>query len=150
MAVKEIDLKAVLESKLAPPDENGCRGKLNRTHDGYWVFKRKGKEYLAHKLALCIKTNQPYDNGRKIHAAHDCPGGDNKWCCTPEHLSWMTPKQHKADMIAKGQLPTGEKHWSFINPGKIVRGDENGNAKLTEPEVKEIKKLYATGKWTIR
>src|ERR1039457_2394412 len=104
------DLIAALESKLGPPDSNGCRGRLNRKHNGYCQFRWKGKTYWVHRLILCIATNVPYDH--TADAAHNCPGGDNKWCCTRKHLSWMDDKQHAADKIAKGQLATGDKNGS--------------------------------------
>src|ERR1039457_3537246 len=95
------DIKEFLESKLGPPDKNGCRGKFNGKHDRYWQFNYKGQTYWAHRLALCIKTNQPYVPYEKmevkLQVAHNCPGGDNKWCCTRKHLSWMTIEEHTAD-----------------------------------------------------
>jgi hypothetical protein len=58
---------------------------------------------------------------------HTC---DNPKCINPEHLLPGTPKENVSDMDAKGRRALGER---------------NGNAKLTDAEVAEIRALKSAG-----
>ncbi len=57
---------------------------------------------------------------------HNCPGGDNPACVNPEHLFLGTQKENMQDAVRKG---------------RVRRGEQHGIAKLTEPEVYEIRAL---------
>lgn len=109
---------------VGPPDENGCRRWLGKINGNYGYFNGPdGLTYKAHKLALCIKTNQPYvryqDMQPKLHAAHGCfaiCGEDHPWCVG--HISWLTPQQHGEDRRLKGQMPSGASHPRKTAPEK--------------------------------
>lgn len=58
-------------------------------------------------------------------AAHSC-GNGHLSCIAPDHLSWKTSKENKADMIIHGTRN---------------RGERNGRSKLTEQQVHEIRLL---------
>lgn len=68
-----------------------------------------------------------------LYVLHNCPGGDNPSCVNPAHLWLGTKADNNADCIAKG---------------RNARGERNGSARLTAPEVLEIRKLYAAGQAT--
>lgn len=59
------------------------------------------------------------------HAAHSC-GNGHMGCVTPRHLRWATPAENSADMIIHGTSPKGE---------------QNGNARLSESDVVAIRSL---------
>ena len=64
---------------------------------------------------------------------HRC---DNPSCVNPEHLKLGTHKDNTADMYAK------QRNASPPPPRKI--GAANGNSRLTEEKVREIKKMIAS------
>src|SRR5690606_17630383 len=61
-------------------------------------------------------------------AAHLCGNGAGG-CVSGAHLAWKTPKENIADQLVHGTRPRGEKR---------------GNAKLTEADVREIRKRTET------
>jgi hypothetical protein len=60
-----------------------------------------------------------------LEAAHNC-GNGHLGCCNPGHLRWDTHTGNQRDRVAHGTSN---------------RGERAGNAKLTEPQVREILKL---------
>ncbi|MBX3002774.1 MAG: HNH endonuclease [Anaerolineales bacterium] len=88
-----------------------------------------GKTQLAHRVAYMLKEG-PIPRGLVI--MHIC---DNRLCCNPRHLKVGTIADNNHDAISKGRNAIGER---------------NGNSKLTEEQVKDIRKLYGTGDYTNR
>lgn len=39
----------------------------------------------------------------------------------------------------------GDDHWSRRQPDRVSRGERNGNARLTEPQVREMRRRWAAG-----
>jgi hypothetical protein len=150
---------------VGPSDINGCRHWLGPKYpNGYGYFSFGEKRYFAHKLAICLRKNQPYILQRDMEvwldAAHNCPGGDCKDCV--EHVDWMTRKQHGVDKKAKKQYngPKGDRNGSRTHPERVARGDRSGSrthperrprgeshpaAKLTQNKVKLIRMFLAEG-----
>jgi len=62
---------------------------------------------------------------------HSC---DNPPCVNPEHLTPATDAENLADMARKGRSARGSKHRA---------------AKLTEAQVMEARRKYATGSYTL-
>ena len=60
---------------------------------------------------------------------------DNPSCVNPDHLFLGTPKDNHADMVAKGR---------HIYP-PYRPGSSNGNSKLKEEQVREIRSMAASG-----
>lgn len=89
-----------------------------RATGGYGVALHDGKRWQAHRLAWTL-TYGPIPNGMLICHRHDNPS-----CCNPAHLFCGTQKDNVADAIAKGRM---------------LRGEMNGKAKLTEHDVLEIR-----------
>lgn len=86
----------------------------------------------AHRVAWVL-TNGPVPKGMDV--CHNCPGGDNPACVRPDHMFIGTRSDNVQDSIKKGTFRTGERHQ---------------NAKLTDNQIEEIRKLYDKGKFGIR
>ena len=83
--------------------------------------------YKAHRVAWLLARG-PIQAG--MHVLHHC---DNPPCVNPDHLFLGTNKDNVADRDAKGRHAK-------------LRGALNGQAKLTLPQVDEIRREYATRK----
>lgn len=95
---------------------NKCRGV-----QGYGVVRKNGKNLRANRVSLELKL------GRKILpgllARHLC---NNPPCCNPDHLVEGTLQDNMDDKV---------------RANRQSKGEANGNSKLTEQQVIEIKQL---------
>jgi hypothetical protein len=112
---------------------SGCwlwEGAKNR--DGYGVVGRRGQMQRVHRVvyALCVAPIP-----LRLNVCHDCPEGDNPLCCNPAHLFVGTQKENVHDAMLKGRL-------RGRTPPK---GEENPNARLTEGDVRAIRRKAKAG-----
>ena len=89
----------------------------------------KGVMVATHRASWMISNKQLVPLG--LHVLHHC---DTPRCLRPDHLFIGSDQINSDDKIAKGR----DKH---------VIGEEHPNAKLTEEQVREIRAMYATGKF---
>ena len=97
----------------------------SRTKAGYgrlWIHPRL---HYAHRVAWTI-TNGTIPRG--LHVCHHC---DNPPCVNPAHLFLGTQADNAADMVGKGRARN-----------KPHPGMEHRLAKLTDDDVREIRRLY--------
>ena len=106
---------------LKSDDENGCWEWQAHTCNGYGRFGLNGKMILAHRFAYEDINKKKIEEGMCI--LHSC---DNPKCVNPAHLREGTYLDNITDMINK-------------NRQAITRGERNGNCKLTELQVVEIR-----------
>ncbi|RAK68809.1 hypothetical protein DJ019_02000 [Phenylobacterium kunshanense] len=100
---------------------------FGRTGMGYGAVYPKGdRQQMAHRW-VCEQVHGPQPADRPW-VAHSC-GNGHKGCVNPRHLRWATPKENGEDRCAHGNAPRGEAH----------RG-----ARLTESEVRQIRRLAGT------
>ena len=91
-------------------------GMLSR--EGYGRFKISSKNTGAHRVAFRLATSiDPVG----MNVCHKC---DNPACCNPAHLFLGSQADNIKDCIQKGRFP---------------KGQFQGNAKLTEKQVKQIR-----------
>jgi hypothetical protein len=100
-----------------------------RGHFGHGRVKFGGKTYPAHKIAWML-THGPVPDG--ICVLHRC---DNPACCNPDHLFLGTKGDNNRDRDAKGRTAHQV-------------GSSHGLSKLTEDQVREMRRLRAEG-WTL-
>lgn len=110
--------------------DNGCwEWAGRREKNGYGRFSLGGRMQWAHRVAFTLFKGL-------IPDGHDvCHHCDNRACVNPAHLFTGTRAENMADASAKGRTTIGEK---------------SGTAKLTEADVRAIRRLYVPGVTTHR
>lgn len=91
-------------------------------HSGYGRFTHHGKATSAHRFAF-ESTHGPIPDGLMV--CHSC---DNRRCVNPDHLFLGNAHTNTADMVIKG---------------RNVRGERCHTAKLTEDQVRTIRRRHA-------
>lgn len=106
-------------------------------------------EERTHRVAW-VMTNGPIPDG--LCVLHKC---DNRACCNPDHLFLGTRKDNNEDRDSKGRQARGfalseaVKRGRRSNPTCILRGSANGNSRLTEDDVRQMRAEYASGGVTL-
>lgn len=96
--------------------------------DGYGTLSIRGKGLKrAHRLSWEIH-NGPIPDGMSV--LHKC---DNPSCVNPEHLFLGTQLDNMRDKTAKGR-------------GIYLKGEDAGRTKLTEKQVRQIRRMIEEGK----
>ena len=124
-----------------------------RDQHGYGRVGRGGKSLRAHRLSYISKKG-PIGNGLFVLHKRNV-----RHCVNPNHLYLGKQKENARDMMEAGRhpsmlhsnyLPAGDDHWTHRNPSKVKCGAEVHMAKLTESDVKSIRRLLATYLFTLR
>lgn len=89
---------------------------------GYGVFKFAEKQGSAHRFSWELH-NGTIPEGLQV--LHNCPDGDNPSCVNPDHLWLGTNLQNRIDSVEKN---------------RHSRGERQGHSKLTEAQVREIRR----------
>lgn len=108
--------------------ENGCwlwTGEILPT--GYGVLRIGGQMLSTHRLSYEVFVDQI---PKGLCVCHSC---DVRECVNPEHLWLGTHTENMEDAARKNRMHPGE---------------QNGQSKLTEPQVIEIINLYSTGNYS--
>lgn len=96
---------------------------------GYGIIWYKGGQKNVHRVAY-EELKEPIPKG--LHIRHSC---DVRLCWNIDHLSVGTNADNVSDRVSRDRTPKGSQHV---------------HSKLTEKQVKEIKKKHATGKYSQR
>ena len=96
---------------------------------GYGLFKLKNRLHKAHRVALMLSGIEVPDH---LCVLHSC---DNPPCCNPAHLRLGTKGENNTERHAKGRT---------VLPVRC-RGENSLNAKLTENQVREMRRMKAGG-----
>ncbi len=165
-------IRIELDFKLNSPDPkwvdktsspHGCHlWRKGLDKDGYgrlssWNPEKEGihknENWEVHIAAFLLAHNleeMPEETPHVLHTcSKDCEKTDEdpkgikyRRCCNPEHLYAGTPQQNIDDKVREGRQATRDS----VNPTG-AKGEANGNTRLNWPKVREIRILYATGKW---
>jgi len=124
-------MKGTLEERFwAKVDKRGAtdcwewRG--SKAGKGYGQIWEGGRNLYAHRISWEL-ANGPIPAGKFV--CHHC---DNPSCVNPAHLWIGSNADNMRDMIAKDRAPDR-------------RGKRDGNSKLTEKEVHEIRQMLSRG-----
>lgn len=143
---------------LTPSELDRFWSKVNRTNnpDDCWIWTasltkkgygnfnlRRLKIQLAHRAAYLIANGELPNN---LLVCHTC---DNPPCCNPNHLFLGTIQDNSDDCSRKGRQCCGQRRSEvikkrFVDNPDLLRGVNNPQAKLTEDQVREIRRLYAS------
>lgn len=94
---------------------------------GYGQYYADGRLMYAHRFSWTLFNGQ-IPNG--LNVLHKC---DVPNCVNPKHLFLGTQKDNTKDMFDKGRQ-------------NIVTGENNGQSKLTDSQIREIREIYRPGK----
>lgn len=100
--------------------------------NGYGSIGSGGKHgrTIMSNRAVWILTRGPIPD--RMCVCHNCPGGDNRACCNPDHLFLDTRAGNNADARKKG----------VAHPPPHRKGERNNLAKLTWEQVRQIRGMY--------
>lgn len=105
----------------------GCwNWKGHKSLFGYGQIKINGSQQMAHRVTYELYVGRI---PKGLCVLHKC---DNPSCCNPDHLFLGTMKDNVIDCMKKGRRSNR-------------KGENNNNAKLTEIQVKEIRRKHESG-----
>jgi len=125
---------------------------------GHGQIRVERKTVLAHRLAWVMTNGSIPDDLPCV--CHRC---DTPRCVRPDHLFVGTKSDNTADMVRKGRARgggvCGDRNGARLHPERLLRGaahrermrlvtargQTNGNSKLTETVVVEMRLLHAAG-----
>lgn len=100
---------------------------------GYGKLNHQGCRWGAHRMAYALSKGA-IPGGMLV--CHHC---DVRACCRPEHLFLGTYADNAGDCVKKGRARGGS-----------LPGAKHPSAKMTDDTVREIRRLYAIGRASIR
>lgn len=109
------------EGKVLSPDGEL---KQHKAQSGYWTVNYGGRTYYVHRLVAQAYLPNPENKPQVAHI-----DGTRTNNCV-ENLKWATQAENEADKIRHG---------------RSNKGSRNGQAKLTEADVTQIRKYRADG-----
>jgi Transcriptional regulator, contains sigma factor-related N-terminal domain len=123
-------LQERFNERYTPEPMSGCWLWTGAVHDsGYGLLDEVGRKIRAHRFSWTLRRGEVPDG---VLVLHKC---DVRSCVNPDHLFLGTHADNSRDMVTKGRSQRGEKHY---------------DAKLTEGQVVEVRRLYYSGAWTQR
>jgi hypothetical protein len=131
--ITERDIKRFWKKVNKKSSEECWEWTASIMNSGYGQFfvkeNSKIKAYSSHRFSWMLAYGEIHDG---LCVLHKC---DNKICVNPVHLFLGTAKDNRIDAVQKGECR-----------GSYNQGTKNSHAKLSESDVREIRRLYKENK----
>lgn len=128
------------DAKWTPEPNTGCfLWTAARDRDGYGVFWDGEFNRKAHRYAYSIAFGTIPDGALVCHRC------DTPECVNPEHLWVGTHADNLKDRDQKGRTASGDINGARAQPETRPRGWRHPASKLTDGQVKEIRRRCADG-----
>ena len=127
MKILPIHIKRFWE-KVYVKDENDCWLWIGGQSKGYGTFWVTSRNYGAHVISFRIANPNINIVGEILHTC------DNKICVNPKHLTIGSHSQNMKDAALRGQ---------------IDKGEDCHNARFSEENILEIRRMFTTGYYSI-
>ena len=120
-----VSTKVLIPAKTAENAQTGCLEWTGfKSRDGYGILQTSGKLIKAHRVADCNANGKNLEDITGLVVRHKC---DNRKCLNPDHLEIGTSADNTRDRHMRN---------------RDARGSKNGNSKLTEDQVLDIRSVY--------
>ena len=116
-----------------------CWEWLGSMSGGYGQIQFQGKVERAHRVSYLLFVG-PIADG--LWVLHQC---DNKKCVRPDHLRLGTREENAREAVERGRMATGDRNAARLYPERVRRGVDQTNSKLTDDDVRAIRKRYSDG-----
>jgi len=143
-------------ARVAKGPKNACWTWLGGTDrsDGYGRVYDGRRTRQAQAVAWELANNRKVPRNKMV--LHTC---DNPPCCNPRHLNPGDAKKNSEDVIQRGRAriaylnvevplhrrPRGVRNGMRLHPESVQRGVKNVNSKITDAQVRAIRRARANG-----
>lgn len=108
---------------------------------GHFNMKSQKRQCQAHRVAYAL--TYPSFNP-SLNVCHSCDFGHGG-CVRPDHLWQGSQADNLRDMHKKGRSAKMDERWTKTHSEALHRGNQCSWAKLTDDQVREIRKYAALG-----
>lgn len=131
-------------AKIGPVEANGCQiWQAYRDESGYGrINSGRARGVVPAHRVIWEFANGPIPEGMCV--LHQCDNGAGG-CVRLEHLYLGTRTENIRDAVLRGRIARGDRHGTRTHPERIPRGESRPASKLTEDQVREIRRLHAAG-----
>lgn len=94
------------------------------------------RRVLVHRLVAFAFIGMPPDGKPQVNHL-DCVRANNRVA----NLEWASPADDGAHRVRMGRVPSGDRQGLRRHPERAARGERHGNSKLTDDDVRAIRRL---------
>lgn len=104
-----------------------------------------GNVWMGERLIRAPRVAYELTYGPMPEGTEPCHKCDYPPCCQPNHIFPGTHAENMKDMVEKGRMTPakGMRNGAYTKPEQVRRGTSHGNAKLTDDDIREIRRLFA-------
>ena len=114
-----------------------------RNDKGYAAWSINGRPRMAHRIIFEMVSGPPPSPSHV--AAHNCFNGDHG-CVNPNHIRWATASENEQDKVLSGTSNRGAQH----GLSKLTENDVRAIRRLEGvKQQKEIAEMFGVSKWTV-